>query len=343
MTMRTQEFIEELSAMADRVPERADVLSLRQPSIEEIEARTRRFLSMTAGVCGRSGKEGDWVRRSDHTLVRLPNGARAVAYHASGAMVVTAGLEPMGHTFGTERDRDSLTEQVLAVASQLELDAWVGRGEGLEFERLWQIKASATDPRGTPVEAVTIRALGAYRHFVADLPVWGEASAVVKVASGPRLDEVKVNVRATTGEVVDRVAVVSPEQAARAVMGQLSGLMTGSKLEFTDVARPVALLFGYFSHGKRKTQTHLAPAYVGMVRTEGDETFNYLSVVGASEKEYLPFCRSGDEPSPAQSARQTVSWAERAAQHSTQPTEPSPTREVRPRRRRGSGTGSARR
>jgi hypothetical protein len=53
-----------------------------------------------------------------------------------------------------------------------------------------------------------------------------------------------------------------------------------------------------------------------MVRTEGDETFNYLSVVSASEKEYVSYGRIGADPSPAASARQTATWTERAAQRS---------------------------
>lgn len=314
--MSIKEFIEELGGMAEGVPESADVLSLRRLPIEEIEARTRRLLSITAEMCGRSGKEGDWVRGSDHTLVRLPSGGRAVAYHASGAMTVTAGLEPMDYLFGSELEKESLTKQVFQAANDLELDMWVHRGERLEFERLWQIKASATDPRDMVVEAVTVRAVGAYRHFAGELPVWGSASASVKIASGPRLDALTVQVRPTTGDVVDTVPVIPPGEAARAVAGQLSGLMTGSKSEFADVARPIAFMFGYFSQGKRKSQTYLTPAYVAMVRTNGEERFNYLAVVGASEKEYVSLGRVGTDP-PTGSARQTATWAEQTAASSS--------------------------
>jgi hypothetical protein len=312
MTVSTTEFIEELAGMAEGAPERAEVLSLRRLSVEEVEARMRRLLSMTAGACGRSGKEGDWVRGSDHTLVRLPNGARAVGYHASGAMSVTAGLEPMDRPFGPEADKGSLSKQVFEVADGFELDMWLGRGERLEFERLWQIKAAAADPRANAVEATTVRAVGAYRHVAGELPVWGAASASVKIASGPSFDALTVQVRPTTGDVVDVVPILPPEEAAKAVARQLSGLVTGSKSEFADIVRPTAFMFGYFSHGKRKTQNYLAPAYVAMVRTEGEERFNYLAVVGGSEKEYVSFCRDGMDPS-AGPTRPAVAWPEQTS------------------------------
>jgi len=311
--MSVQEFIEGLAGMVESVPEHADVLALRRLSIKDTDERLRRFLTMTADLCGRSGKEGDWLRQSGSTLVRLPSGGRAVGYHASGAMMVSAGLEPLGYVFGPGEDNESLTAQLLDIAKGIELEAWVGRGERLEFERLWQIKASATDPRETVVDAVTVRAIGAFRHFVGEVPVWGAASATVKIAAGARVDRMNIQIRPTSGDVVDSVSVISPEQAARAVAGQLSGLLTGSEFHFTDVAKPVAFMFGYFSHGKRKTQAYLAPAYVAMVQTDGEETFNHLAVVGASEKEYGSFCGIASDPGPAESGRQTATWAEQAA------------------------------
>ena len=304
--MSSKEFIEQLTEMAPRVPDQTEVLALRRLSVDEVHARTRRFLSMTADATGRTGEEGDWVVGPDHTLVRLPNGGHAVAYHASGSMTVRAGLEPMSNLFTEPRELENLTGHVEEVAKRVELDMWTGRDERLEFEKLWQIKASATDPRSATVDAVTLRAVGAYRHFVGDVPVWGQASAVVKVAAGGQLDQLEMHVRPTSGDIVDRVAVLPPDQAARAVLEQLSGLVTGSELDFTDIARPVAFLFGYFSHGKRKSQRYLAPAYVAMVRTEGEESLNHLAVVSATEKRYGAFARIGADPAPSAAVREPV-------------------------------------
>ena len=55
-------------------------------------------------------------------------------------------------------------------------------------------------------------------------------------------------------------------------------------------------MFGYFSHGKRKSQTYLAPAYVAMVRAESEESLNYLAVVHATEKQYVSYARVGADP-----------------------------------------------
>ena len=307
--------IKSLAGMVEGLPERVDVLELRRLTPGEIGLRINELLSATAHACAREGKEGDWVVGDDHTLVRLPSGGMATAHHASGAVSVSAGLAPMKHLFEGKQDRKTLGGLVDEVAGGLELERWVGRDEHLEFERLWTIKAAAAAPRGEMTDPVICRAVGAFRHIVGKLPVWGAASAVVKVAAGGRLDHVSVRVRPTSGEIVDSVSIIRPDLAATQALRQLSGLMAGSETPLEELAKPVSFDFGYFSLGDRKTQSYLAPAYVAVVQIEGEESFNHLVVVGAGEKDYVPFARIGTDPTSGVGPRAVESKVARSMTH----------------------------
>jgi hypothetical protein len=194
----------------------------------------------------------------------------------------------MESLFQHPREHESLVKMVEATAAKLQFKSWIGPGEALNFERLWQIKAAAGDRKGAVTKPVLCRAVGTYRHMVADLPVWGPASVVLKLAAGLTLDSLTLQLRAVTDRVIEQARIVPPDEAARQVLHKMNGLMSGSKLQFSDVAAPLWFRFGYFSLSKRKAQRLLAPVYAAALHTEGEETFNYLAVVPASDKSYLP-------------------------------------------------------
>ncbi len=91
------------------------------------------------------------LRRRDRTLLRLTDGRRAVAYHASGALEFHGGIEPMADLFEEMSDTRHLTSVVKKAAGRLDAPHWVGRDERLVFERLWRIKAAAADARAKMV------------------------------------------------------------------------------------------------------------------------------------------------------------------------------------------------
>jgi hypothetical protein len=294
--MTEQNFIEQLVRFVGKVPDRVDVLALEQPTRDHVDQRITKLLQSFIALGMLSRGKVDPVRRDDSTLLQLPLNGRIVGYHASGGLQFSAGLPPMEKLIGPEHARDELTRQVMSVASSLNLRNWVGRSEDLVFERLWQIKACAADPGGRTVAPVVCRAVGAFRHTVAGISVWGPASAVVQVAANSAIDAVRVLVRETSGQVIDAAQVLAPEVAARQVVRQLSGLVPEAGRAFFDIATPVAFRFGYFSFSKRTPQPLLAPVYVAEVQTDGGEPMSYLSVVPASDKEYLPIARVGRTP-----------------------------------------------
>jgi hypothetical protein len=55
-------------------------------------------------------------------------------------------------------------------------------GDNLQFERLWQIKATGMTLSGQRGVVALCRVVGAFRRYLYELPVWGRASAVVELA-----------------------------------------------------------------------------------------------------------------------------------------------------------------
>ncbi|MCZ8190999.1 MAG: hypothetical protein O9326_14975 [Microcystis sp. LE19-338.1B] len=298
--MNDKMLIEQMTSSVEGVPPvppRAEVIAVRQHSLDELEQRARSFLDATGEAFSLPLNHRDWVVQNDQTLIRMPFGARAVVYHASGAMKLVIGLKPMELIFNKLEEREKLVELVKETAERLKLYDLVKQNETLRFERLWQIKAAAADRKSQTVEPVLCRVVGAYRHFVGELPVWGAASVAVKLAGEGVLDSLTVQMRESTGEVIDRVEILRPEQAARQVFLQLSRLMGQSKIPVSEVAKPRTLRFGYLSLPKRKTQRVLAPVYIAEIEIEGQEVSQaYVLVTPATEKTYLPLPNGSEAP-----------------------------------------------
>ena len=302
--MPNNEFVERLVALVDRerLPDSAAVMRLTPPDPERAEERLNRLVDTFAEAGGEQWRQRDAVRTEETITIRLPGNARAVAFAASGSMMVSRGWAPMEQLIGADSGEKELADTVTGSADRLRLAEQVGASESLDFEKLWRIKACGADQKGTMAEPVLCRAVGAFRHVVRGLPVWGPASAVVTVAAGGGLDRVEIHARQTV-EPVDEVRVLRADEAAVLVLRQLGGLLPGGDRDFSDLARPVSFQFGYFALGKRKAQSYLAPAYVAMVEVQGagegedrEGRLGYVAVVNGAEKDYLHFARAGGEP-----------------------------------------------
>ncbi len=296
--------IERLAALVPEVPEHLRVIALAPVGVEAAEERLERFMVTMGECCEQRLDRGDRVRRRDRTLLRLTNGRRAVAYHASGALEFHGGIEPMADLFEEMSDTRHLTSLVKKAAGRLDAQYWVGRDERLVFERLWRIKAAAADARAKMVSPVLCRAIGAFRHMIGDVPVLGAASMAVQLSGSGAFDVVRMYPRATTNETIDEVEVLSPMEAAARVMQHADRLMAGGAERFADVAEPTGFEFGYYSASKRQAQRVLAPAYTATFRSggkgEGDESLNHFIVVGAGSRDYLELCQTGRQPFGAQ-------------------------------------------
>lgn len=296
--MNQQLLIQGLSASAGKVPDQADVIGLQQFTLADLHGRTQHFLSMLGEQEKLSFEHGDWQVRDDHTAVRLPQGARAMLYHASGSMKYSSGVAPLEALFERLEDPQQLTARLEQAAKKYKISEWAGAQGELQFERLWQMKAQGASKEGKLSEAVLCRIVGAYRQVIGGVPVLGAASVALRLAGDGRLDDLAVQVRTSAAQVLERARIVAPEVAAKQVSQQLVSLLGNAKDALpSDVIESQTMQFGYLGLGKRKAQQLLAPAFLSqVVLRHKQERQAYVFAVSATEKTYLPMCQCGGDP-----------------------------------------------
>ena len=294
--MATKALVEKISSSVSGRPERAEVLRLRQHSTDELERRAKRLLATVGEAFGLPVGRADWVVGPTQTLIRMPGRSRALYHHASGAMKVAAGLEPMEALFGHAEHQAELVQMVEHAAARLNLRDFIGRDEAVRFERLWSIKAAAANREGSQVPPVLCRVVGAYRHFVGEVPVWGPASIALTLAGGGRFDSLALNMRETAGETIARPSLLAPEQAAQNIALRLETLMGQSRIDLDEAARLDWARFGYLSLPARKAQTVLAPVFIAAISIIHERVRQaYVLVAPATENHYLSLPLYGDE------------------------------------------------
>lgn len=297
--MDAQQFIQGLMDNAIDVPATADIIAVQQFSLDELKSRTRHLLALVSATQEDDcvSDRGDWISTDEQTAVRLAQGARAMLYHASGAMQYVSALTPLQALFKEVADRETLTRHVNEAAKKLGIAEWAGDQGSIAFERLWQMKAQGADPAGKVAEPVLCRIVGAYRHSVAGIPVLGAASVALRLAGTGAVDALTVQVRPSASERLDTARIIERELAARQLALQLVSLLgTGRDQLPGDVIESQSMQFGYLDLGKRKAQRLLAPAFVAQVVLRHKlERQAYVLAVQATEKTYLPICSRGDD------------------------------------------------
>jgi hypothetical protein len=293
--MNIDTLLESLASVEQAVPGEIAILELSRSSIDDLQRRLRRLLKTGGECCEKDFDRGDWTRYDDRTLVRLPQGAHAVVYHASGGLKLSAGLAPMEHLFKDMETKAALTARVQEAAKAFGAGDGPVRGNSLVFERLWQIKACAADRSGKTVAPILCRAVGAFRQHVEGIPVLGPASLAVQIAADGVLDTVSMLMRSPSGEVLEKAKVLPPERALRQIGQQLAVRFGQAKGEIQVESRQ-GLRFGYLSLPKRKAQRLLAPVYMATIDvTHEQERQAFVTAVPATEKNYLPLDMPGAE------------------------------------------------
>lgn len=284
-----------MSALRE-APSHADVLLLQQLSREQLQARLRCFVGLLSEQDGCPHDDGgSWKQSEGHTVIHLAGGARAVLYHASGALRYVSGLAPASSPFARGAEHDSLLRLVQERALKLKLADWAGANAELRFEHLFRTLGRGTDRAGKQSEATLFRAIGAYRQFAGGIPVLGAASAAVQVAGDGQLDTLAILTRPGNGEVLDRAAVLEPREGARRILGQLSSLLGQHDIP-ADAVESATMEFGYLDLGKRKPQRVLAPAYVAKIVLRHRRVRQaYVLAAAATERPYLEIPVFGSE------------------------------------------------
>lgn len=296
--MDTNKLMDALASLQQTLPDDVGIVELRRSSVDDQQRRLRRLLKTSGDTCERDFDRGQWQTFADRTLVRLPQGAHAVLYHASGSVKLSSGIGEMESLFKEPEPKKQLVERTEAMLGSLGLREQLGRGETLAFERLWQIKACAADRNGKTVEPVLCRAVGAFRHHVEGIPVLGPASVAVQLAAQGEFDRLSILMRSPQGETLERVKPIHPERAARSIAQQLAAQFADSKGEIEFECRD-GMRFGYLSLPKRKVQRLLAPVYIATINVAHEtERQGLVLVVPATDKSYLPLNPPGHENPP---------------------------------------------
>ena len=296
--MNEQHLIQTLAASCgDHLPGKVDVLSVQPLSLDALRQRAQRFLTHINQPEGCEHDRAVWVARDDHTMIQLPNGARAVMYHASGAMQYVSGLAPLQALFAKMERKDVLTRRLTDMAQKFGIDDWAGRAGRISFEHLFLMKAQGADRTGKVSDAVLSRAVGAFRHHVGDLPVLGAASVALRLAGDGQLDALTMQVRPVAGALVEKATIIPAERAARQIAQQLEVLLGKSKEALTtDMVESQSMVFGYLDLGKRKAQRLLAPAFVAQVVLRHKVNRQaYVLAVPATERPYMQLPLYGTE------------------------------------------------
>lgn len=286
-----------------KVPSSAEILQVRSYSNEELERRATRMISLVREAYELPLRRGDWRVEDGRVMVHLPNNGHLSLYRASGAMELKTGLRPMEALIGPAK-QEELNAVMRRTADRLGLMKWAGGDKALRFERLWQIKASASSPEGKMVEPVVCRVVGAYRQYANDLPVLGPASAAVKLAGEGMLDTLTLALREPEGEAIDKAEIISPERGAREMVLQLSGLVGKQEEMLEETAELQWAQFGYLNLPKRKAQRLLAPVFVAAVVLGGKQfRQGYILAAPATERPYLEELRMAGHAQPVTSER----------------------------------------
>lgn len=278
-----------LTTMIEKVPDTVPVVQLAMPRVDDMR---RRLDSLFAAVTGEPDGELQVKVTPTRTVLHGPAGSHGVGFHASGAVAVRHGMAPFDHLFERDPGNEELIGMVERVAERLGLHKLVPEGEQLGFERLWRIKAAGGDQAGKETEPVLCRAVGAYRHHVHGLPVYGRASATVELAGNGEPVSASVSMRRFAGEgaatVVKETPVRRPELAAEDVAARMVKAFGGlEELPGTEVVAE-SFRFGYLDLGRRREQALLAPFYVASLAVQGEyEHSAHLIVVPGSDEQFI--------------------------------------------------------
>jgi hypothetical protein len=283
---------EQLASLVDDVPDTVDVVQLVPPRVDTVHKRLEDFASTVAERAGIELRQPSIETQKLRTVLRVPGHLRAVGFHASGAMSVNLALAPFDRTFQSDPGDDDLAALAQRAREELGLDRFVPDGDELSPERLWRIKAAGGGEKGEMTEPILCRAVGAFRHSVRGLPVYGRASATVELAAGGEVASASLSLRRFVGDdagkVVASAAIRRPDVAAGEVAARLVSAF--GRAEELKQTRLIAewFRFGYLSLGRRHTQALLAPFYIASVAAQHEfESSAHVIAVAGSEEQYL--------------------------------------------------------
>jgi hypothetical protein len=271
--------------------ETAPLFRIRQRSIDEMEKVAVDFGNRFVATYSKNEPRRHVSRHEGFSVIHLPEGARMRVFHSSGAIIAKQSISPMDKIITRTTNKEELTRQAIEISKKLGVDGLVTtQNERIEFERLWQIKATGISNGGQKGQEVLCRIIGAFRRYLDNLPVFGRASIYVELAEDNIVDSFGIDWRPIIEEAIDNVKIIDPETAADRVIGELGVVLPGGIITSKNY-EPQLFSLGYFSFAKRRPQTFMQPVYVAMFKARGSTTLSRLIVVPATHSPYEPISR----------------------------------------------------
>ena len=305
-----KQLMERLKNFRETVP----VFRVRERRLDEIQTEAMEFARRFIRACGGDHERLHLQRRRESSIIHLPDGVKAQVFHQSGAVFAKQPLGPVERTITDTTDKEELTKRTWEAARLLEIERYARRGESLQFERLWQIKATGVTQKGEYGRVALCRVVGSFRRYLNELPVWGRASAFVQLAGDNFIAAAGVDWRPACDDPIDYATTIPPEDAADRIIKQLSSGIPGGVVSVKDYAAEMFSL-GYLSLPKRQQQAFLQPVYVAAFQGQGETTLNRMIIIHASDLEYESICRVAQappretvKPQPTATTRDKPDW-----------------------------------
>jgi hypothetical protein len=284
------ELVKKIQNFRESVP----VFPIRERKLPDLEREAMQLATQFSLLYSDTEPRFHYRRANGTTVIRLPGNAQLALFHNSGAMVVRRILPPFEKMIGAAEDSRALIERAHGALKKLGLERWAGE-DRLGFERLFQIKANGAIREGRAGDPFLTRAVGAFRRYIGDLPVFGRASVFIKLAGEEFVESVGLDLRVRRDTPIDYARVIHPEAAAERIISELSAGLPGATLGFEHYT-PEMFGLGYFSLPKRRAQSIFQPVYVATFRSAGWTTLNRLIVIPASFQQYESIARFVGSP-----------------------------------------------
>lgn len=293
--MSEKDFLAQLASQLKPISQKVLIPELEVSNADTSQKKAEFFLSKLESMKITSSKKFDKVRSKQRTLYRLPNNATLVADHLSSKIRFVSGIEPLEELFDEMKDKNTLTDQIQSVSKNFEFQKLIKSSETMQFERLWQIKAAAVSKEGKESPPVLCRTVGAYRHFVHDIPVLGAASVSIKLTGKQTVDALALNTSATSGKSLGTEKLINPDEGVKRIYRQLVALHRQSKTPVFETTVAQSIQFGYLNISKRSQQNFLVPAVVAVLDVnDPDFPQGYVLVAPATDNAKLAVQISAD-------------------------------------------------
>ena len=275
-----QELLEILQNSQESMP----VYSIKKLSYTEMIHYSRYYASRFMG------RDSDAPFRCPHreddlTLIKLSLDTKMRIYHNSNTVIIRRRMDPLENLIGEKSDIKQLSEIAIDEINKLELEKKKLPFEHVEFERLWQIKASSMTIEKTKEPILLCRIIGAFRRHINKIPVYGAASIFIKIAGGRQIESIGIDWRQINEKPINRVKIIDPDIAAEKVLKNLN--FNSNMVVTPEDYKPVFFALGYYSMPKRQQQNYMQPVYVAMFESLAS-TLNMEIVIPATTHTYEP-------------------------------------------------------